>query len=347
MDNANDFRAVRGADSYLVGGVLAFREFNLYGEGASIGGLTYNQPVLPGRNVAQCPIHRDDSDHVAPVENCKCGWYAYDEHRHWSQPQGYPRLDRKGRFSAVVSLSGKLVVCERGVKAQHMKVVAVTAHPADEAAVRAILPDVKFYNTEVDMLASHPLTELDRGIIFTLVEALRQHMGVVSRVVTPRRLLPVLLALFLFPIASWGFPPGSISGYGPLIPALILTIVSALTMTLRSLKTYWSYLALWGYGVAASWETLVAGMEHVGLTQNALVVLVSLLPLAPALDARRKWAVESRDANWLSNSYATWSWPANSQAPPHQLTIGGAGVGLARASKHTQLPAKTLPTKTL
>lgn len=62
--------------------------------------------------MAQCGLV-DADGHVAPHEGCSCGWYAYDEVRHWGgSVGGHPRTPVGLEVSAVVRLSGKIIVCE-------------------------------------------------------------------------------------------------------------------------------------------------------------------------------------------------------------------------------------------
>lgn len=338
MSRANDFQNVKATDDYLVGDVVALREFRLYEEKSSIGGLVYNQTILPGKNVAQCAVYRESEDHVPPMESCRCGWYAYDEHRRWDQRLTSPEAAEEGRFSAIVLLSGRLVVCERGIKAQHMEVKAVTIHPADRTAVLAILPDVEVFDSEEEMLAAYPLVQLDRGRAFRLRVKALQVMEPIRRVLTPERIFNTFFVVFLaysfFNLARWGFPAGSVSGYGPLIPALLLFVGGALTSILRTLPFYFSYLALWGYGIYNSWEPLMEFTGSIGLTHNMLAVILGVLFLAPAFEIGSERLAQK--PGWkIAGSYAPAMSPG--EAPP---SPGVAGTIISPSG--IRLPPKTI-----
>lgn len=338
MSRANDFQSVKTADDYLASDVVALREFRLYEEKSSIGGLSYNQTVLPGRNVAQCGVYRESEDHVPPVESCHCGWYAYDEDRRWDQHLTSPEAPEEGRFRAIVHLSGRLIVCERGVKAQHMKVKAVTVHPADKEAVLAILPGVEVFDSEEEMITAHPIVQLDRGQVFRLRVKARNVMQRISGVLTPERMLNAFFILVLahsfFILARWGFPAGSVSGYGPLIPALLLSAGGALTSILRHLEFYFSYLALWGYGIYNSWEPLMEFTGSIGLTHNMLAVILGVLFLAPAFEIGSERLARKR--GW---EVAGSSEPAMSSG---SITPFAGITGTTISPSGTRLPPKTI-----
>ena len=150
----------------VVGEVLALRSFNIDTTTWTLGGLTFHQEIAPGVNLAQC-AHTNTSDaehqaHIAPVPGCTCGWYAYDEVRHWNGPST-PRWPTGQEVFAVVRLSGKIIVCERGLKAEEMEVLAVAVDPAYTALIHSVLPDVKVFLDEESMLEQYPLQRLSRG----------------------------------------------------------------------------------------------------------------------------------------------------------------------------------------
>lgn len=361
MSQWNDFRDVKPTDDYLVGDVVALREFRLYEGNSSIGGLSYNQSVLPGKNVAQCAIHRDDEKHVAPVEDCQCGWYAYDEPRKWGSRQTPSTSPVAGQFSAIVHLSGRLVLCERGIKAQHMEVKAVVVHPADRSAVLAILPGAEVFDHEDEMLAAHPLVRLNRGPLAALRTKADGGMDRLDRFLTVDRMLSILVcfgcACGFLAMARWGFPAGSVSGYGPLIAPLLMLAAGAGARFLTDLPFYFSYLTLWAYGICSSWGPLMGLEDKIGLTPVMVAVIISVLVLSPTLAVAQE-RIQIRRARKKPTTtwpgFGTSSLTAVSGAGPaagrayaipsmsaHTLVLGGKGRGTINLS-HRSLPPKTL-----
>lgn len=144
----------------IVGDVYATRIFTLQRNDAGeveLVGFTYRQPILPGVNQAQCGL--EDGYHAAPAPGCTCGWYAYDEERRWSDDPVY--------VEAIVRLSGKIVVCERGLKAAELEVVALAhgAAAAEGELLREYLKanrQIEEFPTSQAMLSAYPLSRMQR-----------------------------------------------------------------------------------------------------------------------------------------------------------------------------------------
>lgn len=155
-----DFNGVSGPDP-IVGSVYALRSFTVTDDGVLVG-VTYPQPALDGVNVATCGhlAPMVGPSHEAPMEGCTCGFYAYDQ-----QGTGTRPFSRSGA-DAVVELSGKIILCERGLKAARMKVVALALDPRTSAKTRALVeqnyPSTHPFLDEKAMLAEFPLSPISR-----------------------------------------------------------------------------------------------------------------------------------------------------------------------------------------
>lgn len=158
MVDVNAFSALPNAEP-VVGSVFALRAFDVNPIGV-LRGLHYAQCVPDGINVAVCGTPR--SDHNAPQEGCTCGFYAYDR-----EDQVYSNR-YVGEVTAIVELSGKIIVCERGVRAAHMRIVAIApgrraVNPDDMMdRLRGNYPNAQFFDNVEAMKAAFPLSNLDR-----------------------------------------------------------------------------------------------------------------------------------------------------------------------------------------
>lgn len=141
-----DFAALKNIEP-MVGDVYAFRGFSVSSTGDLVG-MTYLQPILPGANRARCP--HDDS-HTAPEVDCTCGFYAFD-----SEPNTW----RSGQLDAVVKLSGKVIVCEDGVRAEIMEIVAISG------GNRFIADGMRipWFEDLSEMLKHFPITQIERPV---------------------------------------------------------------------------------------------------------------------------------------------------------------------------------------
>lgn len=137
------FDAVKGAEN-LSGDIYGLRTFRVTPNG-DLAGLTYKQPIISGLNRARCGAGRD---HRAPSENCMCGFYALDEDNQlWADG-----------VIAVVRLSGRILVCERGLRAEVLEIVAL-AEMGKPFADHLGLP---WFTTRAEMLSVFPLTKISR-----------------------------------------------------------------------------------------------------------------------------------------------------------------------------------------
>lgn len=140
----SDFDALKGADT-VVGDIYAFRGFTVNNMGDLVG-LTFRQPILAGMNKARCPVN---PNHHAPDPGCKCGFYAFD-----SDPEAWA----PHQIDSVVRLSGKIVVCERGIRAEIMEIVALTGGNRSLADGM----NVPWFQDRESMLEHFPITTIDR-----------------------------------------------------------------------------------------------------------------------------------------------------------------------------------------
>lgn len=122
-------------------------------------GLTFDQPILPGVNEAQCPYPK--AAHAVPAPECSCGFYCYDD------PEGnlWGGRDRNSSqlVDAVVRVSGRIVVHGSGLRAQNLEIVALATRSAVvRRAVSTILPSVPFFATLDEALEKFPVKPLER-----------------------------------------------------------------------------------------------------------------------------------------------------------------------------------------
>lgn len=314
----NDF-AERLTPDYMVGGVLAFRTFQIDSATQALTGLTYRQEIAPEVNVAQCAVIGDDEEHRSPQEGCSCGWYAYDERRRWigggmpARPVHPSPLTATG----IVRLSGKIIVCERGLKAEYMEVVALTVHSSDEVLIRQLFPDVEVFEEERLMLKAYPLIRLSRddgseegadsqnafrvlGLNVTPALSVLKRgadrikdvwgsltaniarqgvLGVLSRVMVLGFWVACLL--FLREVSREVFPLGSLNGFGPLVPFGLLVLLSPLLNIWRSKGGIIVYLFLLTHGIVGSEDALASLTEQVGADTYQAVIVVLALYLVP------------------------------------------------------------------
>lgn len=129
----------------MAGDVYAFRGFEASSSGELVG-MTYLQPILPGANRARCPR---SENHEAPAADCTCGFYAFDTE---------PNTWRPGQIDAVVKLSGRVIVCERGVRAEVMEIVALSGGGRFIADGMGI----PWFEASSEMLKHFPVTQIER-----------------------------------------------------------------------------------------------------------------------------------------------------------------------------------------
>lgn len=133
-------------------------------------GVTFPQEVVAGVNVASCVHSAKLGSHsdTVPDEYCTCGFYVYDSDKTW---QSGPQFVR-----AVVRISGKTVVCEWGLRAAELEVVALSLeaqHSFDSRSSIKIaeslgesFPGVKIFKSDKELLTEYPLTRVDRSGAF-------------------------------------------------------------------------------------------------------------------------------------------------------------------------------------
>lgn len=88
--------------------------------------------------------------------DCECGFWAYDEENH--RPHGV--------VTGIIEAYGKVTIGTRGFRAEKARIVALTRErPIDEEGdlslskwlrLKALYPDVAFYDDHDDMLMTHP-----------------------------------------------------------------------------------------------------------------------------------------------------------------------------------------------
>lgn len=298
----------------IVGNVLALRAFRIDVSTQTLGGLSYHQEIVPGINVAQCAHHLDDDSHPVPNNGCTCGWYAYDEVRHWGFGGGQPNHSRPRptRASGIVRLSGRVIVCNRGLKAENLEIVALTVHPQDESTIEQLFPDVELFDDEAQMIKAYPLTRLDRhdpastvasravskaatwftrtGPIATFAVNQWQTLTVqatfseIIRWVTVRLFLLGLGFYALYAIndtASTIYPPGSAGGFGPLIPLAVLVLLSPIMNLWKSIFGLLTFLILLHHGLvnsAPALESLIAASDITNMQSGTAVVVLYAVP---------------------------------------------------------------------
>lgn len=144
----------------VVADTLAVREFVL--NDGLLEGLSFKQPIVSGINEAQCGAPYGE-EHEVPCVDHLCGFYAYDDpdKRYSSKLANYS-------ITAIVRLSGKVLVCESGLRAERLEIVAISG---SEAVIslqeRKDLEDyynVPVFKTRKEMLQKYTVTPIDRTV---------------------------------------------------------------------------------------------------------------------------------------------------------------------------------------
>lgn len=170
--NPRDFENANECDELAVGEIRAYRKFRIQKRGTYVNlvGLAFPQPVDSGVNYAPCYRHHsgEAKNHSSrtPDPNCTCGFYGYDSYRQWPTP----RFSTALIVDAVVKFSGKIIVCERGLRAEKMEVEAIsepkkgmnTEESLNFNILKLSFPNVEFYDSAKEMLENHPLTPVER-----------------------------------------------------------------------------------------------------------------------------------------------------------------------------------------
>lgn len=120
-------------------------------------GLTFQQPILPGTNIAQCPSGK----HQVPDAGCSCGFYCYDD------PDGRLWLGKGEEHGqtvdAIVKISGRVVVHGSGIRAQCLEIVAFITNKERRAHLaRKWNPSVPVFEYIEDAIKEFPITSIER-----------------------------------------------------------------------------------------------------------------------------------------------------------------------------------------
>ncbi len=145
-----------------VGEIRALRTFRI-GRDARLYPLFGSVAWTDGPNTATCRIprssRRGDPDHRVVDPACTCGFYAYADEEATAE---YPH---SRHVLAVVACWGRVVAGTRGLRTEHARVEAIWMSPTvpgDLAAgVVEQYPSAAVYAEKDDLLARHPLSELD------------------------------------------------------------------------------------------------------------------------------------------------------------------------------------------
>lgn len=148
-------------------------------------------PWEDGRQVARCSV---GADHAVPARDCTCGLYG------WYDPSG--TSGSYGGARAVIAVSGRVVLGDRGFRAARGRVEAVAlplplrwqprGAPRARRMLAARYPDVQVYRSVRQMVREHPPHDVrELGV------------GPVDR--TPLRCRRAAMALWgLFVLAGYG-----------------------------------------------------------------------------------------------------------------------------------------------
>jgi hypothetical protein len=91
--------------------------------------------------------HPNDGGHAAPKTDCKCGIYA------WYEPDDTAMLN--ARVFGAVEVSGLVLMCDRGFRAEQARVTAVVTRKARVAAA-CEQAGIAVYRSRRDLLRDHP-----------------------------------------------------------------------------------------------------------------------------------------------------------------------------------------------
>lgn len=298
--NTFDFSEAK-AEPY-VGSVRAMRSFRVRHQAASgaavLGGLHFEQPVVDGVNVSQCGAIVSDHDATdVPRSGCRCGWYAYDQRRWWNdrlaweEEVGVWRLPR-GSVSAIVNLSGEIILCERGLKAQYMEVVAIACSETEEMPLRKTFPRADFYLNEEEMLEAYPVQSLSRDPEGE--PGWKTRMRKVGRTVQEfsfsdllRRMMIVLLKAALLGLFAllldFGFRlmPEGLTRALPLLGIVLLSPVIGQRGGLLMRSVIW-WVALF-HAFIPNQEQIVNAAQTLGINYEWVYILFTAMVLTPLI----------------------------------------------------------------
>lgn len=133
-------------------------------------GLNSSQEIIRGVNVSKCAATLEpgakEKSHDSPDKECTCGFYSYDNPKHWWRESfhkdGLPEIDL---IKAVVKVSGQVIIQDYGVRSENIELVAVTHHPRQRGIkeLKEHFQDVQFFTNTREMLDKFPLRQFERG----------------------------------------------------------------------------------------------------------------------------------------------------------------------------------------
>lgn len=246
------------AEESRIEDLLASRSFVLedFGDGPRLTGLSFKQPILEGINEAHCPI----KDHATPSDKCSCGFYVYDE------PSGGLWGSRPANsVDAVVRISGRVVVHDRGVRAQCMEILALASTDSETRdELLKVAPKTPLFENLEDALLEFPISKLDRP---TRHSSWRQDLKEGALFVAESLLMVVLLLSSFMGLA---FAISQLPGEPVLPSAIALVIYMGLAYARAKLRRYvfWIFTKLLRL---VSVVVAIAGFTGLTLRQTGLI----------------------------------------------------------------------------
>ena len=162
MDIHSDFEVF--SNEPIVDDVYATRVFKLNNDG-SLESAVKGQIFINGINKAVCtPLERKRRHYADDVPNdkCSCGFYVYDNKNIWWGANDFDDLIVK----AVVRISGKVLLCNRGLRAEKLEIVALTIPDYVDEKIIAKLTNnyrnVRTFSNHVNMLNAYEVKQFER-----------------------------------------------------------------------------------------------------------------------------------------------------------------------------------------
>lgn len=164
MPTHSDFKTF--SKEPIVGDILATRIFSLTSKGIL---KSHNHETLfsDGINQALCmnPMRSHESLASAPNDNCSCGFYVYDSKNIWWD-DNKTNDDGEHLIKAVVRVSGKVLLCERGLRAQKIEILAVSIPKSvcdcQIEKLKENYPNIRIFQNDKEMLNNYEIVTLDR-----------------------------------------------------------------------------------------------------------------------------------------------------------------------------------------
>lgn len=160
--SANDF----GTRPFVAGTLTGLRAFRVTPTGHLTGIFVADYELTPDVNLASCHSSRrwafrifnsyvpTTEDHELLSLKCRCGFYAYFDGGNDFLAEGLGAGDSDPRVAAIVEGYGKVVVGERGFRAEKLRLVALVRPPAEKPKRTWHL--VKRWNAAALWMAYHP-----------------------------------------------------------------------------------------------------------------------------------------------------------------------------------------------